>query len=243
MSDLDPDELSLVIDSNRVPVSQLMQAADSFVSIVRRVSSEATGAAKIELYAQFMSGSQVLALSPGPQADIDAVRTSFGVILSGLRDLGNPGTTEMPRGFDESSLADARRLAALAARGLGPVSIVRAGVAANLNTSTIGVIDRLRSFGYQMEGSVEGRLDAVNIHDELRCTIYREFDGKGIRAEFEEQLFDSIRSHLGQRISAMGTVYYDLAHRIKRIKVSNVRRLHEDTEVPSIRQVAGILGG
>lgn len=239
----DTPELTLVMGADRVPAKRFVAAAETFVSLVRSVTTEAAGAESFELFVHVDSGSQVLGLTGDHRAAPAVIDSGFALFWSGLQVINGPNPTNVPAGFDDQALRQLRTLATLAPRGLGGVVVRRGEERTELTPRTVHNIDRLRSSGYTMTGSIEGRLDAVNVHKELRCTVYRALDNKAIRVEFDEEMFDTVRAHLGKRVIATGTIYYDLAHRAKRVRVERLQRLRDEEELPSVLEIAGILGG
>lgn len=236
-------ELTLVMGADRVPAKRFVAAAETFVSLVRNVTAETAGAESFELFVHVDSGSQVLGVTGDGRATPSVIEAGFGVVWDGLQVINGPNPNDVPTGFDDQALRQLRTLATLAPKGLGGVEVRRGSERVELTARTVHNIDRLRSGGYTLVGSIEGRLDAVNVHNELRCTLCRAIDNKAIRVEFDDELFDTIRAHLRSRVAATGTIFYDTAHRVKRLKVERLQRLRDETELPSVQEIAGILGG
>jgi len=80
-------------------------------------------------------------------------------------------------------------------------------------------------------GSVDGRLDVVNLHKNPRFSVFDEDKGREIRCRFPENLMSNVKHALGKRVSVHGRVKYDrTADEIAGVRVDDVEVL--DSEGP-----------
>lgn len=72
------------------------------------------------------------------------------------------------------------------------------------------VIDRVLSGGYKALGSLEGRLDAINLHRAPTFTIWDRLSGAPVRVSFPSgQVWkDRVTALLGRRVRVSGMVRY-----------------------------------
>lgn len=92
-------------------------------------------------------------------------------------------------------------------------------------------------------GSVEGSLDAVNLHDNFRCNIYDLFSGNRIECHFRAELIEKIRVGLKRRVQAFGLVRYNRHGRVLSILAEDIKVFPEENQLPSIDEIAGLTPG
>ena len=89
-------------------------------------------------------------------------------------------------------------------------------------------------------GSIEGRLELINIHGGFEVGIYRRQDGVRVMAKFEEEVeFSEITKLLGKRVQATGVVKWKPDGTPTRIQVKTIAGVDEES-TPDITDLFGL---
>ena len=152
----------------------------------------------------------------------------------------------LPDFFSEDALNAAKRLADLT-KGNERVVIVRTPNRSVQVSQRISVnIDELINRSYISEGSVEGVMEMVTVHDHNYFRVYDAIQGWGVPCYFRQESLEEVRNGLGKRVSITGRLRSDRLGKPESVQVSAIRILGlEPLPTPSeIRGIAkGMTGG
>ena len=149
---------------------------------------------------------------------------------------------ELPPFFSDDALKAAKRIADLT-RGDESVVIVRTPQRSVQVSQQISVnVDDLVSRSYVAEGSVEGVIEMVTIHDRTYFRIYDATQGWGVQCHFRQEYFDEVRDALGKRASITGRLRSDRLGKPEAMQVSSLRILGLEP-LPTPSEVRGIASG
>jgi len=101
-------------------------------------------------------------------------------------------------------------------------------------------VDTLIGVRYEEIGSVEGRIEAINIHDRFQFNIYDFVTERGVRCSFPDTLFDEVVAALGHRAIVYGMVRTDAQGEPISVRVERIERLRSRGELPSAADLRGI---
>ena len=137
-------------------------------------------------------------------------RQAVQVVGAGLKML-TEGTDQPPRHFTEPVLEDLKRMRRLF-RGRGCARLVSVLVD-DEPTATIGQnideqAERVLSAGYRNLGSLQGRLEAINVHRSPTATIWDRVSGAPVRCAFSRSEIDHVKVLLEKSIIVTGDVRY-----------------------------------
>jgi len=229
----DPAEIVLSLGSKSVPASQFQVAITEFVKLAKEAVTTETGAPLV-WHVAVQSGSQIIRMIPQggdtPEAIVSAAY-SFGDDLEALQ---QPQTTMAPRRFTPAIFDSIKKLSKLSGRGAGAVNVTVAGREVPFTPELHRRVEVLARSGYATHGSVEGKLEIINVHSGYTCFIYRDRDGARIKVQFDESLFEPIKAALGKRAVVRGLIEYDPYDRIRRVKAKDVKPLRHASEIPDI---------
>ena len=181
-------------------------------------------------------------LSPATGKDIsqDVVKH----YVDGLELLRQGG--QVPNFFTEDALNAAKQLADLT-RGNERVVIVRTPNREVKVNQRISVnVDELIKNSYNSEGSVEGVVEMVTVHDNNYFRVYDAVQDWGVPCYFRQERLEEVRNALGKRVSITGRLRSNRLGKPESVQVSGIRILGlEPLPTPSeIRGIAkGMTGG
>ena len=148
----------------------------------------------------------------------------------------------LPTFFSDHALNAAKRLADLT-RGNECVVIVRTEHrSVRISQQISANVDDLINRSYVSEGSVEGVIEMVTIHDHTYFRIYDAIQGWGVPCYFRQESIDQVRDALGKRASITGSLRSDRLGKPEAMQVSGIRILGLEP-LPTPSEVRGIASG
>lgn len=151
--------------------------------------------------------------SSAPTVTVTPIREdaeAVGVIAVGLR-LVTQGTDQPPDRFTEPVLEDLKRMKSLY-RGKGraeSIAVLMDGEEmASIQSDIADKVERVLSSGYRNLGSVQGKLEAINVHMSLTATIWDRVSGAPVRWAFPRESLDRIKELLGRPVLVSGDIRY-----------------------------------
>ena len=164
-------------------------------------------------------------------------RQAVEIISDGLR-LVTSETDQPPPYFTELALEDLRKMRRLF-RGRDKARSVSLWVdgqkTATIREDIDKQADRILAAGYHNLGSVEGRLDAINVHRHPTATIWDRVSGSPVRWTFRREETEGVKSLLEKRVIVAGHVQY-FSNGVPR-RISNVVAF-EDATPPQYQERA-----
>ena len=149
----------------------------------------------------------------------------------------------LPVYFSENALQAAKRLADLTRDNARTVK-VKSGQRAFQITQRISVnVDDLINRFHVSEGSIEGVIEMVTLHEHVYFRTYDAIHGWGIPCYFRSDLLDEVREAFGKRVSVSGSLRSDRLGKPETMRVHSIRLFGDDSELPSIQELRGIAKG
>jgi hypothetical protein len=178
----------------------------------------------------------------------DPAALLHGVILDGVEALEQAG--RIPTELSDDAMEQISALGAL--RGHGGILGIElqamngrpgqgARVARVTQRSVATVQDALAG-KFTALGSVEGRLEGINIHGRRYFNIYEPVHGKRVRCIFPESMFAEAKDSLGFRVLVSGEVQTNARGYPVTVTADKLRRLRDKQELPSLDDILGIEG-
>lgn len=87
-------------------------------------------------------------------------------------------------------------------------------------------------------GSVEGKLEAISIHNKKRFIVYDALTKKAINCNFTDDLLTSVKDSLGQRVLVSGMLHWNAKSEAKSVDAENVRVLGAE-RLPTTEELSG----
>jgi hypothetical protein len=193
--------------------------------------------------------------SSAPTITIRPATEDEGVVAfigHGLRELTIEAPTAPPANFTEDALMDVRGLSRLFT---GPQRLDRIlfsinGDAVAEVTETIAqTVDHVLRSGYETYTSLEGNLEAINIHGRQSFTIWERSTGLPVQCEMpkgDPHWRERVRNLLGNRVMVTGRVKYfgnGIPRRVKELE--DIRDMTPDESLPKAEfgSIPDITGG
>ncbi len=104
-------------------------------------------------------------------------------------------------------------------------------------------VDEIIGGKYMSFGSVEGVLKAIDLSRKPVFRIYDLLTNKSVRCYFSSNSIDEIKDALEKRVSVSGLVKSREDGEKLSIEVEEIEIFPPEDELPTIREIIGILGG
>jgi len=240
--------LELDLDAPEVALQHLVSAASIFAGLLREVGRSYLGTTQdpIRWIVEVQPGSVKLPLRPTralEEVSPSALPEVVALVTDGIALLDR--TAERPRHFTDKALEQAKALSNLAGSEVPinvrngaskvPVPVTRR-IAANVD-DVLGTPD----VSY---GTVEGLLEAVNIHDTNRTFgVYDSLTGKKVECKLTGNVtVDDLGPAIGKRVAVSGLILSRSTGERISIQADELE-VFEDADLPSPEDVIGILKG
>ncbi|MGI8989979.1 MAG: hypothetical protein ACR2I2_10385 [Bryobacteraceae bacterium] len=154
-------------------------------------------------------------------------------LVSGWDELEHKATT--PPYLSEMAMQRAYDFAGLIGKnGATGFIIASNSETVEITKATAEHIQRLLPIKRKAIGSVEGKLESINIHKHPRFIVYHAVTKKAVTCEFEaDKLMGEIKDALGKRVTVYGTLHKNEQGETRRVTMErlnvfdpNVKRLH-----------------
>lgn len=232
--------LRLKLDAPTVLLPKLVSAASVWASLVQEVSKQIRpkAAGTIEWAVEVERGSITLAASP--QADPDTRQRAIEAIAGGL--LRIEERAERPPHFTEQALAQARALANLASDDM-PIMVVGDGQKpTRLTSRLVANVDELTGEAPPRIGTIEGHLEAVNVHGKRSFAVWERLTGTRVECYPGEDItVEELGDALGRRVAVRGRIRASKTGAKRGIYVTQLRVFPSEDELPTADEVRGIL--
>lgn len=199
-----------------VPVDSLVEAVRRIAALVLSIQTLESKGLKPRPWVVVKLASSNPTITIAPSTDTGS-RTSV-TVLDGLRMLADGSdSVSLPTAFGESPLEDVSSLGRLLKRrgGLTQIEVSANGTSTALPTVYIDqrIQERVRSVlaaGYSDYGSIEGKLQSVQLHGRRSVTLWDDMTGAPVRCPIPKSPFwiEVIRNALDKRVMVTGTIHY-----------------------------------
>ncbi|MGA7788028.1 MAG: hypothetical protein WCA56_07675 [Xanthobacteraceae bacterium] len=144
-------------------------------------------------------------------------------------------------GLDADLLEDIRRLTQPVGKTVKNAAFVFKGQTFSLTQEVGSKVDIALAIDEECEGSVEGRLEQINVHQGANVFhIYPEVGLSKVTCKFPGRLYDDAVAAVGRRVEVSGTLHYRVgASFAHQIAVSHIEALPPESELPDWDDMRG----
>lgn len=233
------DALGLELGAEQVELRHLVSAASTFAALVNEVTRAMTQEEGAVVWTVAVeAGSVILPVKPHAQPDLEAALLE--VIPNGIATIEQ--SAERPPYFTDQALTQAQHLANLSSDEM-PVRVRNGGGAIRLTKQLVANVDILTRDAQPRIGSVEGRLEEVNLHGQATFQVWERLSGTKIHCRVGEDITtDDLRVALGKRVAVRGRIRQSKTGQKTTIDVKQLRVFAAEEDLPTPDDVRGILG-
>lgn len=241
-----PTSLTVDIDGSLLPFDKFRKAQEELANILHEVDQnlgEKKRPSVNWVVSSVTSGSvhltiQGIATERVAMAEIAEVVTTVEKGIATLEEY-----PKRPPFFSDRALESAKCLASLIGKDISTIRVGANSKRVNLTQHLVANVDELIGARYKSFGSVEGVLNAIDLSQKPLFRIYDLLTGKGVKCHFMPGLIDEIKDALGKRVSVYGLIRSREDGQKVSVEVEDMEVFPNETELPSIKDIIGILGG
>lgn len=238
-----PSDLALEIGDNPSP-ERFMAAARAFFGYVQEIGRMMAPESDLpDWVVQVRDGSAVLAVVPAPSVSATILNAVYSKAESGIRDLRDHDIDEA--GLSDGALKHLRVLADLTEGPRGRPMPLRLWVRrkpVDVDAGIARVIQENWRVDYNDFGTIEGRLETIQDKEgSLQLQIRDAALRQTVRSYFQEEMLPKAFEMFRRRVEVSGIIHYRRNGTPVSIEASHIEGLPDDSELPSVEDVRGIL--
>lgn len=238
--------LKLEGEAGTIPVQAFLDAVENQVKILQDLDAAISGEPKGTLewfVADLRRGSLEVITESRPRADYHDIGAEVSrSLITSIEQVETQGTT--PPYLSDKGMKSVQRLL----NTVGPskasgllLASPSEGVEFTVTARAAANIKQLLPVRSHALGSVEGRVEMINIHGGSRFVVYEAHTLRAITCKFDRQNgLESVRGALGKRVNVSGIVHSNARGEPLRMDVEDIRILRDRDKLPSIESIAGI---
>lgn len=208
-----------------VELRRLLRATEHFAILINAVSAAYTGeSGGVRWIVEVRPGSVRLPVVPEPARDVvqpSAVAELPELIGAGIAQVAREAVR--PDYFTDRALEELRELAKVAEVDF-PMTVDDT----KLSTQVIVNVDKILGAPRYSIGTVEGRLEAISLHDGSQFSVWPGGRGKHVKCLFGQHVqLDEVLAAVGRRVAARGRIKTRPDGRRESVEVHSLRVLNE----------------
>ena len=143
-------------------------------------------------------------------------------------------SAERPPLFSDYVLDKAKHLSAMMNRpDVARITIGTGRTEVHVSQHVAANVDTLIGVRYEEIGAVEGRIEAINIHNRSQFSVYDFVTGRGVQCSFPDTLLEEVKAILGHRAIVHGTVRTDAQGQPISVRVERIERMRSREGIAS----------
>lgn len=241
-----PPIVRFEIDTVDLPFQRFLDMGGELIAVLREVEHEVAPDAQMRWIIDTISKASPLAigLRPVPQrprTPIYVPRTLVRTVNAGIRDVQR--RAERPAHFSNKALEKAKALVETATAGGAIVKIGTAKSPVRVDARLIRNVDTILGATVSAIGTVEGTLEAFNVHGNARYfNIYDSLTDEKIRCDFGHRIpVSAIGAAAERRVAVHGEIKYRETGETVNVLAYTMEVFPLEDELPSADAVRGIL--
>lgn len=245
MVPVNPPVVEFELDSDEITLSRFLRAAQTFLSFIVEVATDVVGRDGVHWVIEDVSKNSPLHLEVRPVGAREGVKARQLMELTSAISRGIAtvqARPERPRHFSDRALENVKELAEL---GMGEgVRRVRIGGRrpTRVTAQLIANVDAILGETITSIGTIEGRLESINVHGTRVFVVYDSLTGERIPCYFGHRIdVAEVGQAVERRVAVQGEIKYRDNGEIVRVVAHDLSVFPREEELPSADQVRGIL--
>lgn len=237
-----PSDLTLEIGESLSP-EEFLALARAFFGYVKEVAATLTPEGEsVDWTVRVKEGSSLIGIDPSPATAPEIIRNVYARTASGVKLLerGQIETADLP----EAALKHLRTLSDMTTVSKTRRRELRLWIERKpilLDDSIARIISEDWRAAYSDYGVIEGRLDTIQDRGKLEIHVRDAAFRQTVRCFFPEEMLPKAFENFRKRVEVSGIVHYRRNGVPVSIDITQIDRLPDDSELPTARDVMGIL--
>lgn len=242
--------VSFELETDELALGRLIDTAEDFFTLVREVATAVIPSGDVHWVVDALSMASPVHLAVRPVSDRPdvtpkALSDLADTIVSGIAAV--QGAPQRPAHFSDRALERARRLAT---ETTSKSTRLRFRSPARqrpitLTPQLVANVDSILGQTVSAIGTVEGRLEAFNVHGTNRYfNVYDALTGERVRCDFAHRIeVTEIGAAAERRVAVHGQIEYRQSGEIVRVTAQSLELFPEEEELPPPEAARGVLEG
>lgn len=235
-------DIILHIDEEAISMTNFRKATDHFFSLIKEISKA--------VYQDANPNDWVVKVYKG-SVRIGVMPTSMKIDQSIIHNTMIEGWKLLSDGkepplFSDKAIEDSKELASLTKEQKKSnlnISVELGDTQFKVKSDIALGVKNLLSCYYEEDGSVDGTLEKVDVHDKSEFTIYDALDKSSIKCTFPDHLLNEALESFAKRVEVLGKVKYKKEGVTVSVKANAIIRYPNKSEVPTLDDIRSILRG
>lgn len=238
-----PSDLTLEIGDNLSP-ERFLAAVRAFFGYVKEVEAAiASNTDDVKWIVHIKEGSALIGMEPTASANPNTVGMVYARVAEGMKHVaaGDIDGAHLP----EPALNHLRILANMTDATRGKPLPMRLWVnrkPLDVEPAIAHTINEDWRADYSDYGTIEGKLETIQDHGTLEIRIRDLLYKQPIRCRFPEEMLPAVFENFRKRVEVSGVIHFRKNGAPISIAVDKISRLEDDSDLPTARDVRGILG-
>jgi hypothetical protein len=236
--------LTITVDGDSVSLESFWEIQKHFSIIFDEVDKARFGEKKRSVKWRISSvstGSYNLTITGVPIKGNDTLKVMSlcSVIQEGISIIAEEPSR--PKFFSDRALKSLEALGNTIGNGISKLQLKGRHYRVDFTKRMAANVDELIGVRHESFGSIEGVLDAINLHNDKYFTIYSFLDDRGVKCLFPDELLEEAKKYLGRKVYVYGLVRSREDGQRLNIVVREMEPLLDPEEAPTIYNMIGIL--
>ena len=242
-----PSDLTLELGGDLSP-QWFMAAANAFFGYVQEISRAVAPEGEApDWIVRTREGSHLLGLDPAPGAKAQVLKAIYMRARLGIDQLtdgeGGDGTAKSPL-LPDGAIKHLKVLSEMSDRPQRNPVAVRLWIERKpkpIGHQLVEAIMERWGEDYRDFGTIEGKLDAIQDRNNLQIRVYDAMLRQTVICHVDEGMLPDVFANFRKRVEVSGIIHYRRNGVPIGIDVESIERLLDDSELPSLDDVRGIL--
>ena len=240
----DSHTISIVLKGKEdyVALGSFLKAGDALKTILEELDAvlSETPHARIRWALSNLSLGSAAAEVTGTVAEGQADHTPalIAACVDGLAQV-DEGVVRPPH-FTDSVLKGAKSLTAVLQEDVERIIVARAAKHVTVTQRVAANVDELLGATYVAPSYIEGRLEAISIHDRRIFAVWEPIHNWRIECRFPQDMLEEVRDALGNRVSVKGNVRFDARDKPLSVQADSMYVFPDEDALPSTKDLIGL---
>lgn len=237
------NSLSLTIEGNRITAARFTKCVNTFFDLVNDVARCVSGKKKaIDFIVSAKSGSIVLCVKPESTNGSDVVVEQTVLTLrNGIDAISK--RSKPPKEFSENAqrkLYELGNIASIKQEGIDHIKLKINRATRELSPSSVSYVDDLLGTAFKAYGTIDGQLEALDLHGKLTFYIYDDLSGNKVKCTFGEDVYNDVIASIRKRVSTYGLIKYKKNGSINSVDIEKLTVFPDSDKLPKFKDIIGL---
>lgn len=242
--DIDTD-ITLELEGSEITPDKFKRSVNAFVGLLEAITkSVCRDKPPVGWRMKVKAGSNLVGATHAEGANASHVRKILDLTAKGLAQMDLEG--EVPPIYPDQALKKLRDLSGLSGRKPNDDTRVSVWVKQRRNEITPKIYTATGTAlkpGFSEYGTVEGKLEVLSARGGVHFIIYERIWDKAVNCTVPDKLLKKMMESWQKKIAAHGMIQYHPDGKPKNIEADDIEIIPEDRNLPSYKDVRGILKG